>query len=1657
MRLCLLLLFLAVFASPIPLARAASTRTWDGGGADALATTCANWSSNTCPVAGDSVTFDGTSTKSATWDLAASVTIVTFAINSGYTGTVTLSTNLTVTGTMTVGAGTLSAGSTTLTFTGSGTVFSVSGTFTYATSTVVYACTAACAIAPSAFYNLTINSPGFTVTLNYTSTVYGDFYVQAGTFSRNYTSSPCSIFGCTITIKGNLTGASGAVISGGDLAGFNLTGTTQAVSTSSNQDIGQLYIASAVTLNSNITTNWGTSIASTGTLDLNGYTLSNCCNTFTIASGGTLIANGGGISKDAGFGAHSITDNNATSQDLGALSLTNSTYAISLGSNLKASSVSMSNSGGTLALGTYNLTVGSTGSSGTGSITGSHIITSSASSTTTVYGTGSVGSTSGTWTFYNLTLGDGSSTRTTTLAGDLTVSNLFTTSASHTLDGSSKTITLSGAGSLWAMSGNYTASTSTIKLTDSTASTKTFAGASKTYGNFYNATTGSGTVTITGSNTFADIKMDPATVTAFTSGTTQTISSLTASGTSGNLVTIQSSSAGSAATLSKSSGTVLCSYCSIKDSTVTGGATWYAENSTNVSGNTGWSFVNTAGSIFIAATSTSSGSGTSLAWTHTVGNSSNRVLVVGVGLTNSGSQTVSSVTYGSQSLTSYGAVANGTSTRAQLWYLVAPTVGTGTITVTPSASAKISAGAWTLANVAQTTPFGTFISATGTSTAPSVNISSAATEVALAMVSAAGTPTVTAGTSETVSWTNVTSAGSDVRATGLFQIPGATTVTVAPTLSGSGAWAIAGMSVKPSWVTAVDVVEFSHSVAPELEGRELSWRTGREIDNLGFHIYRERGAERVRITPSLIGGASLLSAARLPTGRGYFWHDPNGQPGDAYVLESVALDGARSETRAKPREPRAFDSAMRGSMFLRDMKAPRSFDQSGPAAPRPRLQTGSIDAWEVPGDASAIKLRVSDAGLVRITRSELEAAGLSAGTDLSTLGLWAEGMPVALAASNNAIEFYGIALDTPDALARTYWLAPADAPKRITRVPAPELDPDPEHEAEPTEAPPASFPFAVERKQKAMYFAAFSNGDTDNFFGSVISQEPLEEVLRVHHLDAASKHAPRLHLRLQGMSLGAHTVEVLLNGAHLGTMKYEDRESGRLDAAIPKGLLKEGDNTLTLKPVGPEEDVSLFDTARVTYDHLFTADDDALEFVAPTGASIRIDGFSGDDVRLLDITSPNDVVELNVASVGNSSPFAIAFKVPDGGPRRMLALRPSRAVNASALKNASSNLRDAANGADLVMIAHASLTEALAPLVELRQSQGLKVFVANVEDVYDEFGFGEPSAEAIRGFLAETQKRWQLKPRYVLLAGDATMDPRNYLGFGIPNFVPTKTVRTSYMETASDDWLVDFDDNEVADLPIGRLPARTALELDVMVANIVAQSEAAARGALILSDASDEHSDFEGTAETLLARIASNHDVSWVTAGTPNDVFAALQSGPAVVDYVGHGSVDVWGEGDLLNLENLSALDRPGPAVVLSMTCLNGFFNDLYTEESLAEALIKVPGGAAAVWASSSVTSLAGQEPMNLAAMSAVLSEKGTLGDALFEAKLATSDPDVRKSWILFGDPTMRVRVLGAAANTSEGVPGGCTCRFGSAPSQQRTGWFWMCALALAASRRAKS
>ena len=63
------------------------------------------------------------------------------------------------------------------------------------------------------------------------------------------------------------------------------------------------------------------------------------------------------------------------------------------------------------------------------------------------------------------------------------------------------------------------------------------------------------------------------------------------------------------------------------------------------------------------------------------------------------------------------------------------------------------------------------------------------------------------------------------------------------------------------------------------------------------------------------------------------------------------------------------------------------------------------------------------------------------------------------------------------------------------------------------------------------------------------------------------------------------------------------------------------------------------------------------------------------------------------------------------------------------------------------------------------------------------------------------------------------------------------------------------------------------------------------------------------------------------------------------------------------------------------------------------------------MWASSGLTEPGPQFQMNQAFAHALFSQPGmAVGDAVLRAKSGVEDPDVRRTFILFGDPMMRLK-----------------------------------------------
>ena len=179
----------------------------------------------------------------------------------------------------------------------------------------------------------------------------------------------------------------------------------------------------------------------------------------------------------------------------------------------------------------------------------------------------------------------------------------------------------------------------------------------------------------------------------------------------------------------------------------------------------------------------------------------------------------------------------------------------------------------------------------------------------------------------------------------------------------------------------------------------------------------------------------------------------------------------------------------------------------------------------------------------------------------------------------------------------------------------------------------------------------------------------------------------------------------------------------------------------------------------------------------------------------------------------------------------------------------------------------------------------------------------------------------------------------------------------------------------------------------------------------------DDTESFTDDAKQVQAQLPTTMKVSniWIgTLGTTAkaDIVNAINSGQLLVDYLGHGSEDQWSSSNTFDTNTVTSLTNASQLpVFLIMDCLNGFFQDVYAQPLGVSLLLAPNGGAVAVLASSGLNQPAPQTQLDtLVVQNAFAANPLPLGDAILKAKSQITDISVRQTYMLFGDPAMRVK-----------------------------------------------
>ena len=287
------------------------------------------------------------------------------------------------------------------------------------------------------------------------------------------------------------------------------------------------------------------------------------------------------------------------------------------------------------------------------------------------------------------------------------------------------------------------------------------------------------------------------------------------------------------------------------------------------------------------------------------------------------------------------------------------------------------------------------------------------------------------------------------------------------------------------------------------------------------------------------------------------------------------------------------------------------------------------------------------------------------------------------------------------------------------------------------------------------------------------------------------------------------------------------------------------------------------------------------------------------------------------------------------------------------------SLKNPANQIDYIVITHPTFAERIIPLVEFRQSQGLKTLVVDINDIYNEFSDGLFNPFAIQKFLRYAYHNWQQPaPTYVLLVGDAHYDYKNatvdiyredptFQGtYNLyPNFVPTyHGWAPASGETSMDQRFVNVSgDDPLPDMLIGRLSVQTPEALATMVQKIIDYEENPKiglwQGTLIhvSDDETDNPSDivFETSRDELIQEVIPvGYDTRQIylrkirsPEATRTRIRSAINSGALLIEYAGHGGIQTWADESIFRIEDVVDLRNRYLPFVITTTCLNGQFD----------------------------------------------------------------------------------------------------------------------------------
>lgn len=869
----------------------------------------------------------------------------------------------------------------------------------------------------------------------------------------------------------------------------------------------------------------------------------------------------------------------------------------------------------------------------------------------------------------------------------------------------------------------------------------------------------------------------------------------------------------------------------------------------------------------------------------------------------------------------------------------------------------------------------------------------------------------------------------------------------------------------------------------------VRWQTTLE---LGVQSFRVLGGPSAATTLQPLG-ADSIPATGDEAGAAYDLPDHQAAAGAAWHYELHLSANAADAPIA------TWDGVIRGTprTFVAAMApapAAGGVTPLGPSTPpAPQCWIGSgprIQPWTNSLPADRVRLSLRYEGLYRVNAQELATALGVAASVITTamtqtnLCLTCQGASVSWYADGTGtnLYFYALAPTTHDAPENVYWVSLA--PGAAMAV---------------SDLPPATpgitnacFMYRIEQQgtdylNRVTRTALVGPTVPDTMFSGVLTPSSAA-IQKTTPLTAAATGTWSGTVVVRLLSTGDagydhHQASVTLGGCVVGTPSWDGEQY--LEFAYPfssTNLAASGQATLAVKnsgvsyhdPGNSGNDSSRFLWASYAYVYprLYQATNGALRCTGGTGNTVCVTGFATNDLLALDVTTTNQAVLMGSALVAlsatnSSAGWQLAF--PAGGTDRTYAVfsRSTGCLQPSVRGARDVTWADPANAADEVILVPPEgwcpgFRQALQPLADFRNAQGLKTEIVDAESVYNTYSFGLVDTAAIRAFVSDGYTAWGTHTlKYLLLAGSGAMDYK-HLTLSVNSasacLLPTIQGRQSerYLGTTPvfDGFILACDQalgvvtagGVAPDVAIGRIPATTTQDVTTVVQKTIAYE-----GALLWKQQAVVGADWDrdpASAFYFHFKETTDHLLPWLTAAgrtitklypslDPDDpgnlvpnrdqqLFPALLAGSGLFHFFGHADEQDFGGGGidsysglypypLLSNSDISSDNWQKPPILISLACRVNRWQSMSATVIIEPLGLVSPGtGFAAAIGPTGFLMAEDEESLETALYSTAAQEKTLrLGDVLrhgLQQVAATIPVADLQSVSLIGDPALVYR-----------------------------------------------